>query len=344
MIVDNAIFKIPLLNDVEFNVILIWVQRLFFLFVAFLRLLNSWIFLFIFSLSITTRFWLHNGTTLLKSLIFLILLGWSILLFFYFNLSFIWELLRLSIVFFFTIDVIFRILNLVLLNRFFNSSILRCSYFIWSWRWNCSWDVSVIILTSLLRIISHLFKFHWSRWILNLLLILLLFGILNSFSVTFILSFIKKSLFLFDDIWVFFLSCLNFLFWNSNFFFTWFFFIFLLVSNFLKSRGARFYQFYIFLKFIFDTSHMMLNFILVFHKSFLLCFNFMIILFFISGKVLAMKLSINSNLPSDIFNLVKLRNISDDCFDYEKGKERLWKRVENSYWLAINWNLDVIDV
>tara|TARA_B110000285_G_C15115655_1_gene613893 strand:+ start:1279 stop:1452 length:174 start_codon:yes stop_codon:yes gene_type:complete len=55
------------------------------------------------------------------------------------------------------------------------------------------------------------------------------------------------------------------------------------------------------------------------------------ILFFISGKVLAMKLSINSNLPSDIFNLIKLRNISDDCFNYGNRREWLIKEAESTY-------------
>ena len=158
----------------------------------------------------------------------------------------------------------------------------------------------------------------------------MLHNIVNNIFLWFlILSFTKKPLLSFNYIWCplkwvllsrFLFSLFNrlFLFRRNNFllfFFTWFLSIFFLIFNFLQSRWPRFNQFDILLKLIFNASHMMLNFIFIFKKRFLLRFNLRYILLLIYLKVLTMKFSVNSNLPSDIFNFIELRNISNHSFN-----------------------------
>jgi len=58
----------------------------------------------------------------------------------------------------------------------------------------------------------------------------------------------------------------------------------------------------------------MFDFVFVLEEGFLLCFNLMDILFFVSSEVFAVEFGVDSNLPSDIFYFIELRNISDYCF------------------------------
>ena len=172
-------------------------------------------------------------------------------------------------------------------------------YFIRSW-----WCQSIFIC------FNRLFYFKRSRlvysFLLNYLVLLLLITSHFLFSFT-----IEPLLWLFDFLF------LNHLFFDYFFFFfRWFLFIFLLVLNLLQSGRPRFNHFNIFFKFVFDRSHVMFNFIFILHKCFLLSFDLTTILFFIPSKVFTMEFSINSNLPSDILNLIKLRNISNNSFDY----------------------------
>jgi len=133
-------------------------------------------------------------------------------------------------------------------------------------------------------------------------------------------SFIKKSLPRLNNMISFLLLLLFnwlFLLWRCNlllFFFTGLFLIFLLVFDFLKSRRSRFDHFNVLFKLVFDTTHMMFDFVFVLEEGFLLCFNFMDILFFVTSEVFAVEFGVDSNLPSDIFYFIELRNISDYCF------------------------------